>query len=177
MNKTNISTAATTSVKNNIATFVVDNNGNVCERSQYKGSLRKDGKKYGICTRKYFDTVEDAEAQLNSEKELINNSSSVLFSTINKFIITKTDNTNKVLRTVNLKGSGFDYEEIKRTGAKVKTTTGVEVTLMGIIRGKIYGYVHNPSLPSCRWENEFWNMDGKKFKGADHYHDLVVENN
>ena len=114
MNKTNISTAATTSVKNNIATFVVDNNGNVCERSQYKGSLRKDGKKYGICTRKYFDTVEDAEAQLNSEKELINNSSSVLFSTINKFIITKTDNTNKVLKTVNLKGSGFDYEEIKQ---------------------------------------------------------------
>ena len=82
-----------------------------------------------------------------------------------------------MLRTVNLKGSGFDYEEIKRTGAKVKTITGVEVTLLGIIRGKIYVYVHNPSLPSCRWEIEFWNMDGKKFKGADHYHDLVVENN
>ena len=57
---------------------------------------------------------------------------------------------------------------------QIVTKSGIKATVIGESRGKLIGYVHSPSLPRTGYETEKWNLDGSKYKGVEHAHDLFI---
>ena len=57
---------------------------------------------------------------------------------------------------------------------QIITRSGIKAVIIGESRGKFIGYVHSPSLPKVGYETEKWNLDGSKYKGTEHPHDLFI---
>ena len=59
-------------------------------------------------------------------------------------------------------------------GKNVVTRTGVKASKFFVSGDKLYGVVHDPSVVSCNWTIEKWNLDGTKYSGVEHHRDLFM---
>ena len=57
---------------------------------------------------------------------------------------------------------------------QIITRSGIKAVIIRESRGKLIGYVHSPSLSRIKCTTEKWNMDGSKYNGVTHPHDLFI---